>query len=689
MIEIEGSEKEPSEWKVSLKTGNKKRLLTVAAGALLAVTLFAGCSKKENTETAGNQQEQTGEGTSGGEVSGEKNPQTAESQRPILPVDSGVEGTNEYSKKLPVIYLETNGEIGEEYITATMRIDGNGQFEDAVLYDGALEIKLRGNSTRYRMKAPYKLKLDTKADMFGMGESKHWVLLANDIDHTLIRNKLVYDFAAAIGVEYEPESVLAALVVNDAYQGVYQFCEHIRVEENRVDILDWEEVAEDYAKAIAGEGADKDVVNALEDALKADYTWLNEPHEFEYGGKTYALEDYKEMPTVDGGFLLEADFYAFSDTTLSTLITYFQQPFYFNTPETVSRKSALYTYAKTYLQAFEYAIHSEDFIYNSTDAHYRGYGAMFDWEKGRWEKGYAEYTYEDTTYDGYHYSELFDMDSLVNNLLVCEFTMNWDCMKNSVFVYKDTGKKAKIGPVWDFDWSFGNINMYDIYTWFPEDWHTTNDYFTNEQYYQSVQWNRYLIQDPYFLMKLWEKYQAVREGAVVEAVEAVGAYREFLSWDGARNDLRWKMTYRDDRYYSGKNSLDFKKSFDKLEEFITTRVAWLDKQFVSLETLMASMGYYTPSDKLVITEVTEGKDSLTVKVQTELAGCAQVQLQFDGVTNLVVPVENGTATVELPVTTSAVGGDMLTVYALDATGAYLHVSGEPEADPISNYYYIP
>lgn len=649
-----------------------------AVSAMLAVTLLTGCSKKQDADEGASQNGES-EASDGKEQ---------ESARAILPVDSGIEGINEYSKKLPVIYLETDGAVGEEYITATMRIDGNGQFEDAVLYDGAVEIKLRGNSTRYRLKAPYKLKLESKADLFGMGESKHWVLLANDIDHTLIRNKLVYDFAAAIGVEYQPESVLAAVVVNDIYQGVYQFCEHIRVEENRVDILDWEEVAEDYAKAIAGENAGKDEVKALEDALTADYAWLSEPYEFEYEGTTYQLSDYGELPEIDGGFLLEMDFYAMSDPEVTLVMTNFQQPFYFNTPEKVSKKSELYTYAKKYLQAFEYAIHSEDFIYNSTDTHYKGYGRMYDWDKMEWDVGYSECTYTDTTWDGSHYSELFDIDSLVNNLLVCEFTMNWDCMKNSVFVYKDTGEKAKIGPVWDFDWAFGNINMYNVDTWVPEGWHTTNGYFTNEKYYQSVQWNRYLIQDPYFLMKLWEKYQSIREGALAEAVDAVGAYRELLAWDGKRNDQRWSMTYRDRKYYSGKNSLGFEDSFTKLEEFITKRVAWLDEQFVSLETLMESFGSYTPSEDIAVA-VTEGEESLTVTVQVDRADCKQVQIQRNGTDNVLVPVENGVATAVLETAASADGGDMITVFALDAAGNYLHTTAEPEADPVSNYYYLP
>lgn len=45
---------------------------------------------------------------------------------------------------------------------------------------------------------------------------------------------------------------------------------------------------------------------------------------------------------------------------------------------------------------------------------------------------------------------------------------------------KDVDELAKLAPVWDFDWAFGNNNMYSIWTYEPESWHTSNNYFTNE-----------------------------------------------------------------------------------------------------------------------------------------------------------------------------------------------------------------
>jgi hypothetical protein len=53
-----------------------------------------------------------------------------------------------------------------------------------------------------------------------MGKNKHWVLLANDIDHTLIRNKITLDFAGAIGMKFASESELVSVFLNGNYQPI-------------------------------------------------------------------------------------------------------------------------------------------------------------------------------------------------------------------------------------------------------------------------------------------------------------------------------------------------------------------------------------------------------------------------------------------------------------------------------------
>lgn len=99
-------------------------------------------------------------------------------------------------------------------------------------------IRGRGNSTWLNSKKPFRFKLEKGEDLLGMGSNKHWVLLANACDGTLMRNSLMSYMGEAAGLEFTPEMVPADLYVNDEYMGSYVLGEQIRIGKNRVNIGD-------------------------------------------------------------------------------------------------------------------------------------------------------------------------------------------------------------------------------------------------------------------------------------------------------------------------------------------------------------------------------------------------------------------------------------------------------------------
>ena len=109
-------------------------------------------------------------------------------------------------------------------------------------------IRGRGNSTWYADKKPYKFKLKTSTDFFGMGKNKHWILLANYYDGSMIRNKITYWLGAEMGMKYTPQCVFVDVIMNNQYAGSYYLCEQIRVGKNRVNIDDLE--ADEAAKNV-------------------------------------------------------------------------------------------------------------------------------------------------------------------------------------------------------------------------------------------------------------------------------------------------------------------------------------------------------------------------------------------------------------------------------------------------------
>lgn len=122
-------------------------------------------------------------------------------------------------------------------IKASVKINGteNDQFN---LKETEVEMKTRGYSTFAYNKKPYQIKFDKKTDLFDMGKAKKWVLLANYVDGTEVRNKVIFDLGEEIGCAYTPQSVFIDLYIDGNYVGVYQLTEKTEIGSSRVDLKD-------------------------------------------------------------------------------------------------------------------------------------------------------------------------------------------------------------------------------------------------------------------------------------------------------------------------------------------------------------------------------------------------------------------------------------------------------------------
>lgn len=140
------------------------------------------------------------------------------------------------------LHLDTQSG-GMDYIHAEK---GNAERGSMRLYDeqgnlnysGNLRsVRGRGNSTwAIHDKKPYSLKLMDQADLLGMGAAKDWILLADALDSSALRNKIVLDFAAKAALPYTPECRWTELYLNGDYAGLYLLCERIEVNSQRVDL---------------------------------------------------------------------------------------------------------------------------------------------------------------------------------------------------------------------------------------------------------------------------------------------------------------------------------------------------------------------------------------------------------------------------------------------------------------------
>ncbi len=152
---------------------------------------------------------------------------------------------------VPNMYIQT--ETGafitskEEYLNATIRIVGAVQ--DKYNITVTTQIRGRGNSSfsgtsdmnDYWGKNSYRLKLDEKANLLGVGGSanRDWVLNSNKHDASGLRNYTVWNLAKQMNtMPFVPGCTWVNLYLNGDYRGVYMLTDHVEVANDRVEVED-------------------------------------------------------------------------------------------------------------------------------------------------------------------------------------------------------------------------------------------------------------------------------------------------------------------------------------------------------------------------------------------------------------------------------------------------------------------
>ena len=143
---------------------------------------------------------------------------------------------------LPVMYINVNDnkEITSKksYLAATIKLveDINTKGPGDV-FEANLKIRGRGNTTWGRPKKPYKLKFYDKVSLFGEPYDKEWVLLANYMDKTAIRNELSFYMGRELSnLPYTCRTHYVELFLNNQYVGTYQLGEQQKISEGRVNV---------------------------------------------------------------------------------------------------------------------------------------------------------------------------------------------------------------------------------------------------------------------------------------------------------------------------------------------------------------------------------------------------------------------------------------------------------------------
>ncbi len=162
----------------------------------------------------------------------------------LLKLDLYRQKYNEFEDRgVPRINITLNG-VSLEEINAGLKetkYEGNELtlYNDGVITDFEnVEVRGRGNATWEWIpdKKPFRLKFDDKVDLFGLGKAKKWILLANHMDDTNLRNDISFYLAGMLAMKYSYEGQFVELYIDDQYRGLYYLMRSMEISKTTVDL---------------------------------------------------------------------------------------------------------------------------------------------------------------------------------------------------------------------------------------------------------------------------------------------------------------------------------------------------------------------------------------------------------------------------------------------------------------------
>ena len=268
------------------------------------------------------------------------------------------------------------------------------------------QMKSRGKNSFTYPKKPYEFKLEEKASLGGMHKDRTWVLLANYVDTSMLRNQITLDLCLEIGLPYSVHCVPADVWVNGEYLGLYLLTEKIQIKKHRVNITNLEEAMEQ----VNSEPLDSFKKTTIKDGplpFMRGYEIPNDPEDIT-GGYLITIEKPYRMGK-------------FKYVGVGTI-----QNMYFRVKEPTYPSLAQIRYLADRIGGMHDAVFAED--------------------------GHDPAT-------GKHYSEFLDVNSFALKYLVDDLSKNFDVAAGSQYMFKDSDKVDPLfyaGPAWDYDITYGN-----------------------------------------------------------------------------------------------------------------------------------------------------------------------------------------------------------------------------------------
>ncbi|HPS54993.1 MAG TPA: CotH kinase family protein, partial [Sedimentisphaerales bacterium] len=202
-----------------------------------------------------------------------------------------------------------------------------------------------------------------------------------------------------------------------------------------------------------------------------------------------------------------------------------------------------------------------------------------------WIKSYcdqAEYALKSSNFadpvNGYQ--KYIDPDSFIDYFIIAEISRNVDGYILSDYMFKPRNGRIQRGPVWDYNYAWGNANYRNA--WLIEGWQHIQNSDPNDTGWGrgSVAWLRRMFEDDNFYIRCIDRWYELRENVLKmnNMMDRIQGYADELEEAQQRHFARWDIlgVNISPNWFVGET---YKEEIDFLKSWVHDRLLWIDSQF--------------------------------------------------------------------------------------------------------------
>jgi hypothetical protein len=472
----------------------------------------------------------------------------------------------ESSASLPVLVFKTGGQAIQDrtripgYLTILTPNAGRAGAFTPSDDNGKAELSVRGNSSFYYPKKSYRVELqdenarDRKASLLGMPADSDWVLYASVTDRTFTRNLLGHELWRSMGRyavrwRFVEVFVITNVSLNELKVPNVDHPHPIPLPQERANelwptaeqlageigpVLDAISVTNPAAASLHFSNANNTVASTLADSYRGVYVLMEKLKRGKNRVDIKRLKpEHTTEPEITGGYIIKKDDQGRGERGF---LTGQEFKLRYEEPKESELTAVQRAWMGRYLDDFEKALFGRNFR-DSVN-------------------GYRKY---------------LDADSFIDFHWLVEVARNADGYWFSQYMHKDRGGKLTMGPVWDWDNTFGNPYFNKLAL--------TNGWRFEVAEDPDYTWYRRLFEDPDFLQRYIDRWSELRSHVLSTSnvLALVDRIDGELKGSHRRNGMRWE--------YSGpavpiraRAGVAHEEEIKSLKEWLVNRLAWIDSQ---------------------------------------------------------------------------------------------------------------